>query len=261
MERLFKGGPIRESASIVILWVASLTRWMFQVSSSAERISEDDTQRLLEIRRKISAEKDLEVAQKLRDEAERYEKRLAATRRISLWSPEGELDVSWPEVIAVTRERLMFESERLEARSRSNLRNGILTGLLGIVVLVFVLFIFPPEYEVNNMNSLIASYAPRLFLVLIVQVMATFFLRMYVSNESDIKLNKNELTNVEQRLVAALMVEENEERLAEIAMFLSKDERNFVLKKGERVLSDISENDLSAFGKIVEQIKSMTTSK
>lgn len=228
-----------------------------KVGSARERLYDDDTDRLIELRRRIDREKDKELAIRLKQEAEQYEKRLLASKRSSLWTEEGVLNISWAETIAVTRERLMIESERLQARSRANLQFGILTSISGIAILIAVIFVFPPEYKIDGWASLVVGYGPRFALVLIIELMATFFFRMYVSNENDIKLNKNDLTNVEQKLAASLMIAENEDRFKTLAEHLIKDERNFVIKKGERVWSDTTGEDISRLSQLVTKIAKM----
>lgn len=231
------------------------------VGSASERLSEDDTDRLIELRRRIDREKDHELAIRLKQEAEQFEKRLLATKRSSLWSEDGILNVTWKETIAVTRERLILESDRLNARSRANLRVGILTSTLGIVILVIVIFVFPPQNQSDTWTSVVTGYGPRFALVLIIELMATFFFRMYVANENDIKHNKNELTNVEQKLAASLMIAEDDVRFKTLAEHLIKDERNFVIKKGERVSGDTTGEDINRLSQLVTKISTALKSE
>ena len=175
---------------------------------------------------------DADVAERLRQEVSEIERQLMATSRSSLWSQDGTLDLDWMGVFAAARSRLEDETERLKARSRANLRWGIITALLGGIAIMIIIF-WPIEKTTDNWE-LLAEYGPRLALILVIGLTSTFFFRMYVSNESDIKQNKNEITNLELRLAAGLLVGDDQKAKSDIAKSLVKEERNFILKKGEK---------------------------
>lgn len=224
------------------------------VSSSSERLQESDTDRLIDLRKRIEREKDEEIAEKLRAEARQFEERLVRTRRSSLWSDDGSLEVDWRQVLAVTRERLVLESERLQARSRANLSIAIITNVIGLGFLIMVLFFFPPKFQSEDTFSIFVEYIPRITFILILQVVSAFFFRMYVSNEADLKQNKNEITNIEVRLAAGLMLEDDQEGLRDLSKVLAVEERNFLLKKGERVAGEATKGELEGIKKLVEDI-------
>lgn len=215
-----------------------LPRISDKLGSAAERMRDSDVDQLIVLRKKIERESSQEVAEKLKTEAEKFESRLRATKRTSLWSEDGSLDVDWRHVLAVTRERLILETERLQSRSRANLSYAILMSFCGLFFIGVIVFIFPLNADNRSFDALLLDYVPRVTFIVIIQIVSAFFFRMYVSNESDIKQNKNEITNIECRLAAGLMVGHDKDGLTVIADVLAKEERNFILKKGEKVAGE-----------------------
>jgi predicted nucleotidyltransferase len=83
------------------------------------------------------------------------------------------------------------------------------------------------------------------------QFVGFFFLRLYVANELDLKHNKNEMTNIEMKMIGLQVarVLRDASSKKEIVKVFAHTERNFVLKKGERTISseELSEyNDLKS---------------
>ena len=94
----------------------------------------------------------------------------------------------------------------------------------------------------------------RISLVVLVQFVGFFFLRLYVGNELDIKQNKNEITNLELKAIACYLSEKNKSNnVGSIIESLVREERNFVLKGGDKSVSHESKhefNDLSGMLKV-----------
>jgi hypothetical protein len=241
---------INENLRDNFIKIVKRTSRLFLVGSTSERLEEEDTSRVLELRRRLDREADADVAERLRQEVSEIERQLMATSRSSLWSQDGTLDLDWMGVFAAARLRLEDETERLKARSRANLRWGIITALLGGIAIMIIIF-WPIEKTTDNWE-LLAEYGPRLALILVIELTSTFFFRMYVSNESDIKQNKNEITNLELRLAAGLLVGDDQKAKSDIAKSLVKEERNFILKKGEKT-------SVEAWRTEVSDIKSLLT--
>ena len=241
---------INENLRDNFIKIVKRTSRLFLVGSTSERLEEEDTSRVLELRRRLDREADADVAERLRQEVSEIERQLMATSRSSLWSQDGTLDLDWMGVFAAARLRLEDETERLKARSRANLRWGIITALLGGIAIMIIIF-WPIEKTTDNWE-LLAEYGPRLALILVIELTSTFFFRMYGSNESDIKQNKNEITNLELRLAAGLLVGDDQKAKSDIAKSLVKEERNFILKKGEKT-------SVEAWRTEVSDIKSLLT--
>lgn len=136
-----------------------------------------------------------------------------------------------------TMKRLSSEISLLEKRSRVNLITGSLTAFVGVSI--FMLFVFEKSAKSSAEVYLVQEFAPRLSLVIVIELFAYFFLGLYKSNLSEIKHFHNELTNVEHKYAAleeSLTLTDNE-TVKEIVQILAKTERNFLLKKGESTVS------------------------
>ena len=102
---------------------------------------------------------------------------------------------------------------------------------------------------------------------LILQFVGFFFLRLYVANELDVKQNKNELTNIEAKMLAFMMSSKSSKNSFTkiVVESLARTERNFTIKKGERTISvenDPQFNDLNALlQKFAEKIPSTKSPK
>jgi hypothetical protein len=88
-------------------------------------------------------------------------------------------------------------------------------------------------------SYLITDFAPRISLVVVIEIFAYFFLGLYKNSLSEIKYFHNELTNVESKYLA---IEEaialsDDNTLKEVVKDISRTERNFLLKKGETTVS------------------------
>jgi len=132
-----------------------------------------------------------------------------------------------------TVQRLVSEIKSLEKRSRVNLIIGSLTAFAG--VLIFVLFVFEKVDNVTAQAYLATEFAPRISLVIVIELFAYFFLGLYKSNLSEIKHFHNEVTNIEQKHMALeeALASADKDTVKDIVVNLSKTERNFLLKKGE----------------------------
>lgn len=92
--------------------------------------------------------------------------------------------------------RLSSERHRLTVNSRNNLIIGIITSLvaLGVLGLPLIQQASNSAISSTDLNSLFwRQYLTRLPVGLLLQFVAFFFLRLYVSCEMDIKHNKNEI--------------------------------------------------------------------
>jgi uncharacterized membrane protein len=168
------------------------------------------------------------------------------------------------EIFGDARERLLAEAVRLDAISRRNLRIGILFSVIALLVLSWPLisaglgFI---EFQRSDLLSWAAQYyLPRFAVGLLLQFVGFFFLRLYVANELDLKHNKNELTNIEIKMIGVQLAREFKDAASkkEIMKSLASTERNFIIKKNEKSISTESlaeYNDLRAlFEKVIDKI-------
>lgn len=129
-------------------------------------------------------------------------------------------------------DRLGREVQDQAKRGNLNLILGILTTLAGLSVLGYSVFYAPIT---QSPNEILAYFVPRVSLVILIEVFAYFFLRLYKQSLSEIKYFQNEITNIESRQLAiqfAARHSESDLRL-KIVEELVKTERNFLLSKDQ----------------------------
>ncbi|WP_241750728.1 hypothetical protein [Vibrio vulnificus] len=136
-------------------------------------------------------------------------------------------------VFSRTLERLYSEINALSRRGNLNLSLGIFTTIIGLLILGY--FVLEVDTIPEDKMAFIAHFIPRLSLVLLIEVFAYFFLKLYKSSLSEIKYFQNEMTNVEAKLSAikcSIMIADNEST-SKVIQALSQTERNSVLEKGQ----------------------------
>src|SRR5262249_49310427 len=108
-------------------------------------------------------------------------------------------------------------------------------------------------------------FAPRFSVGILIQIDGFFFLRLYVTGENEIHYIRNEITNLESRLMAyhAAATEEDKTAMRDIVKQLVRTERNFKLKRGERTLygTDETYNDMRQVLKDVAETVRATSRK
>jgi len=113
-----------------------------------------------------------------------------------------------------------------------------------------------------SIGILFSLVAPRFSVGVLVQLIDFFFLRLYVSSEREIHYIRNEITNIESRMIAyhIAAVGKDQTALRDVTKQLVRTERNFRLRKGEHSLYEVdtSYNDVGellgrlagSFGKV-----------
>jgi len=136
-----------------------------------------------------------------------------------------------------TTNRLALEINNLGKRARVNLTIGSLTAFAGVSI--FILFVFEEAGDASAQLYLAKEFAPRISLVIVIELFAYFFLGLYKTNLSEIKYFHNELTNIEMRRMALTeaLTSEDKDTVMEIIRNIAKTERNFLLKKDESTVS------------------------
>ncbi len=159
-------------------------------------------------------------------------------------SPRGweeEISSHWKKTFVASRKRLLNEEDRLQVRNATNLRSGIGMAFLGatfpLMYLCYMLYtaISPIGADGNNFVLPFSTYFPIISIVFIFEVIAFFFLNLYASNERRLERNKSDLTNIELRLAAGLMLcdDDNKKSFADLAKIIAQEDSKFVLGKNE----------------------------
>lgn len=189
----------------------------------------------------------IEELQILRENVENEKQELLSRNFLK---SDGSVQEDWRVIFLSFRQRLLDESERLRARSLANLGLGLFFSLIAVASLLGTLFAIGDD--TNTIEEAIVNFLPRLTLVVLLQLIAGFFFKVYSSNESDLKQNKNEISNVDYRYVASVMADEKS-REAIVAKFMS-EERNFVLQKGDQVAGRSEIVEMGAITSIAEKV-------
>ena len=188
-----------------------------------------------EIRLKIETEKNNEKKQELEQQAFALRQEYESLLSENLLRRDGGFVTDWREVLLVSRKRLLNEEQRLLARNRVHLRIGIFMSLIAVSFLIFYMF-FRSQYGANDgFGIFFSNPVPVFSIVAIIQSFSFFFLRLYIVGERELDKNKNEITNIELRLTAGLMMASASDNpdLTSLADALSKEQRNLVLDETE----------------------------
>lgn len=184
----------------------------------------------------ISDSQKTELVQRLRESIEKTAKteildeiRNSLEESRALQELNKELEVRYDYTIS----RLNSELSALSRRGNLNLVLGIITAVAGIVLLG--LFVQTIKSSSGPGLAFIENFVPRVSLVILVEVFAYFFLRLYSTSLMEIKYFQNEITNIEAKSVALIVATYtgDEKIVGEVISQLAQTERNYILQKGQ----------------------------
>lgn len=163
------------------------------------------------------------------------------------------IDDSFQETIVRLKEELFS----LSKRGNLNLAIGIITTLFGFSLLGVFVYSTLLVSEQHGLRNIAYEFIPRISLVVLIEVFAYFFLRLYKESLSDIKYFQNEITTIETKCLSlkVALTSGEKEVLNTVISNLASIERNFILDKGqstidiERAKVDLQGSD-SLIGKI-----------
>jgi hypothetical protein len=132
-----------------------------------------------------------------------------------------------------TLKRLLDEVSALEGRGTYNLIIGGIVAAVGVGFLGW--FAFQIKEKPTQWLDLVYTFGPRLSLVILLEVISFFFLRLYKSSLTEIKFFQNEMTTVQAVMCSVqTAAHSNDITLLQTTIGqLSKTERNRLLAKGE----------------------------
>jgi len=162
--------------------------------------------------------------------------------------------------------RIKDELYRLDKYSRTNLLIGLFVTVFAVMIL-YATINSRSFIEIKSMLdvwSIFLSLLPTFSLVLLIEIFAFFFLRLYKENLTEIKYFQNELTNIELKMMAVEVayITNKEKALEEAISALTNTERNYVLKKGETTVeleraksdTEVTKSMLSGFGDFMKNV-------
>ena len=155
----------------------------------------------------------------------------SVTKKVKVHNEDSTVGV----VFLSTQNRLLRETKQLGSRANLNLTIGILTTLAGLSMLYFFVSEIQTTITKVDWELFFVEFLPRISLVILIEVFAYFFLKLYKTTLVEIKYFQNELTNLESRWTAfkLALVTQDKHALKSVIETLSKTERNFVLEKGQ----------------------------
>jgi hypothetical protein len=139
-----------------------------------------------------------------------------------------------------SRMRLKREISDLGRRANVNLTIGSIISVSGILFLGYSVLL--ASDDLNSGVDLVRvglKFFARFSIVILVQIFAYFFLRLYRYSLYEIKYFQNELTNADIRFNAlySVICFADKASVTAVAKLLAQTERNFVLKKGESTIN------------------------
>jgi hypothetical protein len=140
--------------------------------------------------------------------------------------------------------RLKSYIKSLQTSSQLNLAIGLVTAIGGIVFL----FQFINNHTQPEDNAKLVIYnISRLSLVLLTELFAFFFLRLYKTTLNELKYFQNELTNIDTKAIAIRIATMNKDNVIaqEIIKELVKGERNFIIQQGQSTIT-LEQNKLDS---------------
>lgn len=132
--------------------------------------------------------------------------------------------------------------KRLENEANASFRTGLIYSIFGIffssvglVVWGYMLFLFG-ERTFESWDNYLWWSIPRISFAIAIEIIAAFFFRLYSKSIIDRKHYHNEMTNIESKMTASFLANDNSGAhimMHEIIRKLNNTDRNNVLLKGE----------------------------
>lgn len=257
LPRLFKGiKSVLESGARSIDVIDSFAQALSEVAGgfTSVLLGHSPTRGKNASERKSFEEKLLRLEAEFKDSVEQL-------RAENLRDKDGNISNEWVDAFIISRNRLTKESRRLSSGSINNLIMGILFTSASALSVLFLFFVYTPFSNEPNTIAFASSFLPRLTLVLLLQLSGSFFLKLYARSESELKSNKNEITNIEVK-IASIMIATKNPDLIDISLRLIDQERNFIIEKDQKIASfseKIDHGDLRSF--ITDLMKSKNSNQ
>lgn len=149
-------------------------------------------------------------------------------------------------------------------RANFNLIAGALIAGVGFGALGWLtVFGYMDSGLTGNLEKFAVWYIPKLTFVIVIEAFSYFFLSLYRSGLGEVKFFQNEITNLESKIAAGYAaIGSGDQNLLRVAIErLANTERNFVLKKGERNVSEQFEGKIRSqfVDAIAEALKTYNT--
>lgn len=155
---------------------------------------------------------------------------------------------------------ILRQLEKQQRNANFNVYIGMLFAGFGLAVMGFILyesFMRGGATGIKTWDQFVFEFVPKLTFVVLFESIAFFFLQAYREDRGMVRYLRNECTNVESKIMGLLSAVYfgKGENLDAVVASLMATERNFTVKKGERVILEALQKDYPVlFETIVERI-------
>ena len=141
-------------------------------------------------------------------EEERRERSRAIERTRNLRDINNNIAADWKEYLLAARIRLLENQERLSQRSRLNLVWGVMLSVFTIVAVIVIIWLNFDRAPAESWVELVSLNLSKITLVVVLQLLAFFFLNNFIKTERSFERNKAEVTDIEKKMSAVLLLSE-----------------------------------------------------
>jgi hypothetical protein len=162
--------------------------------------------------------------------------------------------------LLIARSRLLDHINTLRNNAVTNLFMGIGIASIGIIILFWAIIQIgsmqlEDAHNINTTRVVALVMFPKLSITVFIQIFSYFFLAMYRSNQQEIRYFQNEITMIDSFAAALIASNKSSPALKVVLTALAKNERNRVLKKGEKPIVSSDEVELIHAMSILSRIK------
>jgi hypothetical protein len=165
--------------------------------------------------------------------------------------------------LLIARIRLIDHINTLRNNAVTNLFIGIGIAIVGVMILFWAIIQIgsiqlDDAHSVDTARVVALVMFPKLSITLFIQIFSYFFLAMYRSNQQEIRYFQNEITLIDSFASALIASDGNAAALKIVLVALSKNERNIVMKKGEKPIISTDEIELMNAMSVLSKLKDNT---
>jgi hypothetical protein len=164
------------------------------------------------------------------------------------------------DVASKSIEALAEQISKQRNNANINMLIGGILATLGIIVMGAIIYLYYTQKGESDLLSFFTLFIPWLSFVILIETVAFFFLTLYKEDRNMIRYFRNEITNLDAKYLAleAALRFDDKTSLSNILAVLAGTERNFTIKKGEKmVVEALREADERLFDKTVDKLANM----
>jgi hypothetical protein len=165
--------------------------------------------------------------------------------------------------LLIARSRPIDHINTLRNNAVTNLFIGISIAAIGVIILFWAIIQIgsmqlDDTHNIDTARVVALVMFPKLSITIFIQIFSYFFLAMYRSNQHEIRYFQNEITTIDSFAAALIATNNNNSALKVVLTALSKNERNRVIKKGEKPIVSSDEAEFIHAMSVVSRLKEST---